>query len=133
MNYTQSLSLLIIATIVFPNHSPINKPFQGVIAYMRDEKEIRLIQPDGSGDHQLWTHKDAQPYSGIGDLAWSPDGKNLAFSSGHASATSLFCRVSGEGTWVKKKTTTMMIKTSETKTPHKISVGTEDKNLNLKS
>jgi len=90
MNYTQSLSLLIIATIVFPNHSPINKPFQGVIAYMRDEKEIRLIQPDGSGDHQLWTHKDAQPYSGIGDLAWSPDGKNLAFSSGHASATSLF-------------------------------------------
>src|SRR6185436_7275826 len=52
--------------------------------------EIRLIQPDGSGDHQLWTHRDAQPYSGIGDLAWSPDGKQLAFTSGHASATSLF-------------------------------------------
>jgi hypothetical protein len=49
-----------------------------------------MIQPDGTGDHQLWTHKDAKPYSGIGDLAWSPDGKSLAFSSGHASATSLF-------------------------------------------
>jgi WD40 repeat protein len=49
-----------------------------------------VIQADGSGDHQLWTHKDAQPYSGIGDLAWSPDGKTLAFSSGHASAISLF-------------------------------------------
>jgi len=90
MNYTQSLPLLIIATIVFQNHSTVHKPLQGTIAYVRDEKEIRVIQPDGSGDHQLWTHKDAKPYSGIGDLAWRPDGKYLAFSSGHASATSLF-------------------------------------------
>jgi Tol biopolymer transport system component len=62
----------------------------GNIAYIKDEKEIRVIKTDGSDDRQLWTHVNAQPYSGIVDLAWSPDGQELVFSSGHASATSLF-------------------------------------------
>ena len=48
------------------------------------------MKADGSGDHQLWTHSDAQPKLGIEDLAWSPDGQDLVFSSGHASAASLF-------------------------------------------
>jgi len=86
MKYKGSLSLLFTAIIFFHSNKLTTQPPAGSIAYVRNEKEIRVIQADGSGDHQLWTHKDAQPYSGIGDVAWSPDGKALAFSSGHASA-----------------------------------------------
>src|SRR5881398_3588323 len=89
MKYKPFVPLFIMA-IFFRNDEFNNEPPAGNIAYVRNEKEIRIIQADGSGDHQLWTHKDAKPYSGIGDLAWRPDGKELAFSSGHASATSLF-------------------------------------------
>jgi hypothetical protein len=38
MNYTQSLPLLIIATIFFQANSPVNKPLQGSIAYVRMKK-----------------------------------------------------------------------------------------------
>jgi Tol biopolymer transport system component len=62
----------------------------GTIAYVKDEKEIRLIDANGSNDKLLWTHKDAQLYSGISELAWSPDGSQLAFSSGHAAVVSLY-------------------------------------------
>jgi dipeptidyl aminopeptidase/acylaminoacyl peptidase len=62
----------------------------GGIAYVKNEKEIRLIDANGSNDKLMWTHKDAQLYSGISELAWSPDGKQLAFSSGHASVASLY-------------------------------------------
>ena len=62
----------------------------GTIAYVKDEKEIRIIQANGNDDKLLWTHKDAKPYSGIGELAWSPDGNQLALSRGHASAVSLY-------------------------------------------
>jgi hypothetical protein len=89
MKYKPFVPLFIMA-IFFRNDEFNNEPPAGNIAYVRNEKEIRIIQADGSSDHQLWTHKDAKPYSGIGDLAWRPDGKELAFSSGHASATSLF-------------------------------------------
>ena len=41
MNYTHSLCLLIISTCVFQIHNPTNKPLQGNIAYVRDEKEVR--------------------------------------------------------------------------------------------
>jgi Tol biopolymer transport system component len=62
----------------------------GTIAYIRSGTSIRLISPEGSNDRELWTHKDATPDLGLYDLAWRPDGKMLAFSSGHASASSLF-------------------------------------------
>jgi hypothetical protein len=59
---------------------------QGTIAYIRGGTEIRLIEPDGKNDRRLWTHPDASFNLALNDLAWRPDGKELAFSSSHASA-----------------------------------------------
>lgn len=65
---------------------------KGVIAYVRDHKEIRTISADGTGDKLLWAHPrpDIAENLGISDVAWRPDGKELAFASSHEAATSLF-------------------------------------------
>lgn len=62
----------------------------GTIAYVRGSTEIRLINPDGSSDRRLWTHKDLNEDLGIFGLAWRPDGAELAFSSAHEATASLF-------------------------------------------
>jgi TolB protein len=62
----------------------------GTIAYVRGSTEIRLIAPDGTNDRRLWTHPDLTEEIGIFGVAWRPDGKELAFSSGHAAAYSLY-------------------------------------------
>jgi hypothetical protein len=62
----------------------------GKIAYVRGNTEIRVIDPDGTNDRQFWTHPDLTKDLGIHELDWRPDGKELAFSSSHASAMSQY-------------------------------------------
>lgn len=60
------------------------------IAYIRNGSEIRLIDSSGQNDRQLWTHPDAKEPLGLFDLAWRPDGKELAFSSAHEALFSVY-------------------------------------------
>lgn len=62
----------------------------GTIAYIKGATEIRLIESDGTNDRRLWTHQFAKEGSGIHDLSWRPDGKELAFSSSHLNVASLY-------------------------------------------
>lgn len=62
----------------------------GTIAYIKGGTEIRLIGSDGGNDRRLWTHEFSKEGSGIHDLSWRPDGKELAFSSSHLSVASLY-------------------------------------------
>jgi TolB protein len=62
----------------------------GTIAYIRNGSEIRLIDSNGGNDKQIWTHPDAKEPLGLFDLAWRPDGKELAFSSAHEALFSVY-------------------------------------------
>jgi Tol biopolymer transport system component len=65
----------------------------GTIAYIRDRSEIRTIAADGTGDRLLWKHPNPSVAGGIfgtTGLAWSPDGQELAFASGHETGCSFF-------------------------------------------
>jgi hypothetical protein len=59
----------------------------GTIAYVDDitKDEIRLIEPDGSGDRHLWTHglDDPNDVYEIWNTAWRPNAAELAFASTH--------------------------------------------------
>ncbi len=61
----------------------------GTIAYVqRSTYDIHVISPDGTGDRVLWTAPEPlAPYPAY-DLAWRPDGRELAFSSEHEEACS---------------------------------------------
>jgi TolB protein len=71
------------------HQSAVNR---GTIAYIRGGSEIRLVEPDGAGDRRVWTHPQPQNAAtmGITGLGWRPDGKEIAFSSGHEAAQSLY-------------------------------------------
>jgi hypothetical protein len=81
---------------------------RGSIAYVRGGTEIRLVEADGSNDRRLWTHPDALKDAGVYDLAWRPDGQELAFSSGHRAVASLYhadlYAVRPDGTGLRKLT-----------------------------
>ncbi len=80
----------------------------GNIAYVRGGKEIRLIAPDGTNDRRIWTNAGASQAIGINELAWRPDGKELAFSSGHDAIFSLYhadiYAIKPDGTGLRKLT-----------------------------
>ncbi|HYF33237.1 MAG TPA: hypothetical protein VD993_19060 [Chitinophagaceae bacterium] len=62
----------------------------GAIAYVRNGSEIRLIDSTGGNDRKIWSHPNAKQPFGIFDLAWRPDGGELAFSSGHENMFSIY-------------------------------------------
>ncbi|HSJ59027.1 MAG TPA: hypothetical protein VLC95_17700, partial [Anaerolineae bacterium] len=63
----------------------------GVIAYVRRSTyDIHAISPDGSNDRVLWTAPQPLTTWPAFDLAWRPDGRELAFSSQHEEACSWY-------------------------------------------
>ncbi|MBP8948412.1 MAG: hypothetical protein KBG73_06185, partial [Candidatus Promineofilum sp.] len=67
--------------------APANAEAVGSIAYVNAATgdEIRLIQPDGSGNRRLWAHGLADPNSvyQVASLAWRPNAAEIAFASTH--------------------------------------------------
>jgi hypothetical protein len=64
----------------------------GIIAYVeRSTYDIRVISPDGAGDRVLWDAPEpaGRPFPPY-DLAWRPDGRELAFSSDHEETCSYY-------------------------------------------
>jgi hypothetical protein len=66
------------------------------IAYVRrsaaGHDQIRLIEPDGSGDRALWPPDGATVpgLQAISSLAWRPDARAIAFTSDHEAACSWY-------------------------------------------
>ena len=74
--HVDNVSFQIEGTMKLPN-------IPGVIAYIRDTKEIRRVRPDGSKDSLIWSSPESVSNNNIFDVAWQPDAKALAFSSNH--------------------------------------------------
>lgn len=82
-------TILVVAVMSPPGDVAAAGP-EGTIAYLsNDRRELRLIEPDGSGDRLLWRVEDPDAL-GIEDVAWSPDGSSLAIASGHESTCSIW-------------------------------------------
>src|ERR1051326_9075888 len=65
---------------------------RGTIAYVHGGAEIRLVEPDGTNDRRIWTlpRPELAATMGVTGVAWRPDGQEIAFSSGHEAAQSLY-------------------------------------------
>ena len=79
----------------------------GTIAYVRGG-EIRLINPDGTGDRLFWRTPHPELGFTVTGMAWRPDGAELAFASNHEMATSWFERdiyaIGADGTGLRRLT-----------------------------
>lgn len=56
------------------------------IVYIKDNRELRLIQPDGSNDRLLWRMPEGSALEAGGEIesvAWRPDAQQIAFVSSH--------------------------------------------------
>jgi dipeptidyl aminopeptidase/acylaminoacyl peptidase len=75
-----------------PGTQPADSSFSstGTIAFARGG-EIRLVEPDGTGEHSIWTAPAGLGFT-VSGIGWSPNGGALAFSSDHEMATSLYER-----------------------------------------
>jgi hypothetical protein len=68
-------------------------PLHDTIAYATSNgDEIRLINPDGSGDRPFWAHAQADPEEvyEVWNMAWNKEATELAFSSTHENWCSLY-------------------------------------------
>src|SRR5215203_2715005 len=98
--FLKLLSALALVCIFFCGSTFISSPVtsnkqssiqaKGLIAYIRNGSEIRLIDSNGQNDRLLWTDPEAKEPLGLFDLAWRPDGKELAFSSAHEALFSVY-------------------------------------------
>ena len=91
-SFLLAVLLLTLAELPSAGHQPAAAASRGTIAYIRGGAEIHLIEPDGSRDRRIWTHPrpDLAATMGVNGLAWRPDGKEIAFSSEHEAAQSLY-------------------------------------------
>jgi TolB protein len=84
-------------------------PTTGRIAYLRGA-EIRVIDADGANDNKVWSlpRPDLAETQGLTQVAWSPDGTQLAFTSGHEAVESWFASdvyvVNADGSGLRKIT-----------------------------
>jgi hypothetical protein len=99
MSVHKVLSLVLVATLLtiafmlapFRPTPVVSSEGPGTIAYVRlSTHDIHVISPDGTGDRVLWTAPHPLGPWGPLDLAWRPDGRELAFSSDHEEACSWY-------------------------------------------
>jgi Tol biopolymer transport system component len=89
--------LTVFASLASHSRPPVVAQTEpGTIAYVRPNNvtgdEIWLIEPDGSNNRRIWTVGQPDPgnIDAISDIDWRPDAGEIAFSSDHEFACSLF-------------------------------------------
>lgn len=74
------LPLVLMLSLVGSHARTLGQALPGKIAFIRQNKELHLINPDGTGDALVWT--DPHPeLGGVGQPAFRPDGREIAFVS----------------------------------------------------
>lgn len=63
---------------------------QGTIAYIKNGNEIWLVEADGSNARRIWQTPAGADLPELYDVAWHPDGTDIAFTSGHEALCSLW-------------------------------------------